>query len=241
MTVFEAAKQISCNDAAERLGLRGKRTSQNKGMWCCPFHDDHTPSMACFDRDNRFYCFTCHASGDAANLYQKVLGLSAKPAAEAALRAAGMAIPGGCDRPREAETYVRQQVVNRAAWGVRRAYQYGVTALLQAQVDAMVAVMEKYHDPEGWMWNHALQRACRLQEEVKRWQDISDEDLVADMAESLAEGRVPSWGEELPTPGKALFLGISDELTRTQDTFPKLTRKEEAVLLETLSNPVMAN
>lgn len=239
MTIFQAAKQISCNDAAERLGLKGKRTSGGRGVWCCPFHGDTNPSMTCFDKDNRFYCFSCHASGDATNLYQKVLGLRAVEAAQHALQAAGLPIPGGCDRPRAAETYVRDHLVRRAAWGVRRAYQQGMQDFYQVQVDALTALMEKHYDPEGWVWNHALQRACRLQEEVKRWADISDEDLVAEVRQSLLSDRTPLWGEALPTPGKALFLHISDDLTRTQDTFPRLNKAEEKALLDMLCSTEM--
>lgn len=233
MTVFEAVKGISCNDAAERLGLRGKRTSAGRGMWCCPFHEDHTPSMACFDRDNRFYCFTCHASGDAANLYARVRGLSPKEAARDALREFGLDVPGGCDRPRSAAGIVRQDVVKRVCSLVLEELRRGMVTLLTGQADGMVAAMEKAPDPDSWLWNHALRRACKVQEESARWEGMTEEDMLAEIREGLKNDRLPSWGEGLPTPGRVLFREIMDELER-RGKLPKLNLSETEAVLDAL-------
>lgn len=239
MTVFEAAREICINDAAERLGLKGKRTSQGKGVWCCPFHGDHNPSMTCYDRDNRFYCFSCHAHGDTVDLYAKVLGLSPREAATAALQAAGMSIPTGCDRPGNKMNPIRPQVVRRTAWGVRREWQRGMVDICQAQIDGMLALMEKHPDTDGWLWNHALERACRMQDEIKSWESMTDEDLLVYIRGGVMTDKAPTWGEDLPTPRKAIFLKIAAELSRTQDTFPKLTEAEEKALLESLASTEM--
>lgn len=234
MTVFEAIKQISCNDAAERLGIVGKRTSAGQGRWRCPFHDDHSPSMACYDDTNRYYCFTCHASGDVANLYAKVRGLSPVEAAKAALREFNLEIPGGCDRPRgQAQAIlVRQDVVRKAVRAVREEFRRGMLILLTGRGDGMVAAMEKSPDPDGWIWNRALQNACRNQEEFARWDAMSDDDVAEYIRERLLESRLPAWGEDLPTPGRVLFREIMDEL-EFQEKFPKLNLSEvEAVLNE---------
>jgi DNA primase len=49
--------------------------------WCCPFHDDHNPSMTV--RDGKFKCWSCGAGGDAIDWVAKREGLTKL---EAALR-----------------------------------------------------------------------------------------------------------------------------------------------------------
>lgn len=234
MTVFEAVKTISCNDAAQRLGLKGKRSSNGRGVWLCPFHDDHHPSMTCFDRDNRFYCFSCHASGDAANLYARVRGLSPVEAAKAALQEFGLEIPGGCDRPQDRGPMIRQSVVKQAVQAIRRAYQKGVVMFLQGQGEGMTVTMEKSPDPDSWVWNHALQRACKVQEEAARWDGLTDEEVQAEITELLAANQTPVWGEGLPTPGRALFREIMDELV-SQEKIRELELAEVTAALDQLT------
>ena len=67
-SVFKVVKQnITARQVAEFYGINVK----HNGMACCPFHDDKTPSMKL---DKRYYCFGCHATGDAvdfvSNLFQ---------------------------------------------------------------------------------------------------------------------------------------------------------------------------
>lgn len=232
MTVFEAVKQISCNDAAQRLGLKGKRGSAGRGTWCCPFHEDREPSMVCFDRDNRFYCFSCHASGDAANLYQRVRGASAAEAARMALQEAGITWDAGCDRP--LPVIVRKDVVERVCGMIREEYREGMALLLAAQAEGMTAAMDKAPDPDGWLWAHALQRACRVQEESARWQGMADEDVQEEITQQLRENRLPHWGEGLPAPGRVLFRAIMDDLERRIGSFPKLNLSEQKAVLDAL-------
>ena len=66
--VFTAVKHsVTARQAAEMYGVQ----VNSHGMACCPFHDDTHPSMKL---DERYYCFGCHASGDAidfvSNLFQ---------------------------------------------------------------------------------------------------------------------------------------------------------------------------
>lgn len=66
--VFTAVKHsVTARQVAEMYGIE----VNSHGMACCPFHDDTHPSMKL---DERYYCFGCHASGDAidfvANLFQ---------------------------------------------------------------------------------------------------------------------------------------------------------------------------
>jgi len=102
MTLFESARQADVIAAAEKLGLTLRR-SGGKAYACCLFHADKNPSM-CLYPDGHFYCFTCHAHGDAANLYMQALGLGAREAAERVCRDFGLAWEdaprGGSRRPR---------------------------------------------------------------------------------------------------------------------------------------------
>ena len=61
--------------AAERYGLEARR-----GMVCCPFHADRTPSMKL--NEDYFYCFGCGASGDVIDIAARLFGLSGYDAAK---------------------------------------------------------------------------------------------------------------------------------------------------------------
>ena len=81
MNVFEAARQVGCIQAAERLGLQLKR-SGSRCFTRCLFHAENTPSMCLYPDAGGFYCFGCQEHGDAIRLYQQVLGVSALEAAK---------------------------------------------------------------------------------------------------------------------------------------------------------------
>ena len=82
MNVFEAARQIDCISAAERLGMLVKR-SGSKAYARCFFHAENTPSLCLYSGNKGFYCFGCHEHGDVICLYAQVLSL---PLLEAAKR-----------------------------------------------------------------------------------------------------------------------------------------------------------
>ena len=65
---------VTARQAAERYGLK----VNHFGMACCPFHDDRDPSMKL---DERYYCFSCGATGDAVDLTARLLKLTPKDAA----------------------------------------------------------------------------------------------------------------------------------------------------------------
>lgn len=242
MNLYKLVKQVSCNDAAEYLKLKGKRTGAGKGMWCCPFHEDKNPSMACFDSDNRFYCFSCHARGDAADLFAKVCNMAPIDAARAVLYTFNIKVPlgqkytppAGCDRPQGKTALVRKDMVERIVRLVRLEYRDAVVLLLNGQAEGMTAAMEKSPDTEGWVWAHALQRACKVQEEVARWQGMSDEDVREEIRMKLRANETPTWGEGLPTPGRVLFRAILDDLERLA-RIPKLNLNELELALDLLT------
>ena len=75
MTVFEAARQADCVQAAEKLGIRTRR-SGGKAYACCLFHAERTPSLCLYPDSGGFYCFGCHAHGDAVALYAQALSVT---------------------------------------------------------------------------------------------------------------------------------------------------------------------
>ena len=85
MDLFKAVKEnVTARQAAALYGLE---IAEN-GMAHCPFHDDHTPSLKL---DKRYYCFGCHATGDAIDFVSAYLQLSP-------LEAADFNIPYNSDR-----------------------------------------------------------------------------------------------------------------------------------------------
>ncbi len=66
---------VTTRQAAVLYGLKVNRS----GMACCPFHNDHHPSMKV---DERYYCFACHESGDVIDFVGKLFGISPYDAAQ---------------------------------------------------------------------------------------------------------------------------------------------------------------
>ncbi|MGP1345620.1 MAG: DNA primase [Phycisphaerales bacterium] len=83
----------------EHLSLK-PRGAEFVGL--CPFHDDHTPSMAVVPRKGIFYCFSCGAGGNAIDFMMKYHGMGFREALKALAERAGVELTpmrGGGDRP----------------------------------------------------------------------------------------------------------------------------------------------
>lgn len=94
MNVFEAARQVDCIQAAERLGLQLKR-SGSRYFTRCLFHAENTPSMCLYPDAGGFYCFGCQEHGDAIRLYQQALSVSALEAAKRLCQDFGLSYNAG--------------------------------------------------------------------------------------------------------------------------------------------------
>ena len=66
---------VTTRQAAEAYGL----SVASNGMTCCPFHNDHHPSMKV---DTRYYCFACHETGDIIDFTAKLFKLRPYEAAK---------------------------------------------------------------------------------------------------------------------------------------------------------------
>lgn len=82
---FEKCREFTAADVARREGLKLVRKSGR--YWAkCPFHNE-TDASCCFDDKGLFYCFGCHAGGDAVTFYSMLHGIGK---GEAALELSGM-------------------------------------------------------------------------------------------------------------------------------------------------------
>lgn len=77
MNLFESVKAaVTVRQAAEHYGLK----VGHGNMACCPFHNDHTPSMKL--NEDYFYCFGCGATGDVIDFVARLFNLSNYGAAQ---------------------------------------------------------------------------------------------------------------------------------------------------------------
>lgn len=72
-----------------------RRSNQGKGDWWapCPFHQEKTASFHVDDAKGFYYCFGCHAKGDALTFLREAEGMGFMEAVAALASEAGMAMP----------------------------------------------------------------------------------------------------------------------------------------------------
>ncbi|MBR3743149.1 MAG: hypothetical protein IKN04_22290 [Clostridia bacterium] len=93
-SVFLAARGVSAADIARRAGIKLQRHGGREWA-CCPFHQEKTASCM-FDDNGLFYCFGCHAHGDAIDFYSRLFKTDKLTAARA--------LAGNQTIPRRTET-----------------------------------------------------------------------------------------------------------------------------------------
>ncbi|MEM6322872.1 MAG: DNA primase [Pseudomonadota bacterium] len=72
-----------------------RKSNQGKGdLWApCPFHQEKTASFHVDDRKGFYYCFGCHAKGDAISFVRETENMGFMEAVEVLAREAGMTMP----------------------------------------------------------------------------------------------------------------------------------------------------
>ena len=72
-----------------------RKSNQGKGdMWApCPFHQEKSASFHVDDRKGFYYCFGCHAKGDAISFVRETENVDFMEAVEILAREAGMTVP----------------------------------------------------------------------------------------------------------------------------------------------------
>ncbi|MBP9183882.1 MAG: DNA primase [Fuscovulum sp.] len=80
-----------------------RKSNMAKGDWWapCPFHQEKSASFHVDDRKGYYYCFGCHAKGDAVTFVKETANLSFIEAVEELAREAGMTMPARDPRATE--------------------------------------------------------------------------------------------------------------------------------------------
>lgn len=143
-----------------------RKSQQGKGdMWApCPFHQEKTASFHVDDRKGFYYCFGCHAKGDAISFVRETENVGFMEAVEILAGEAGMPMPARdpqaaakADRRSQLSEVAEQAVqvfrlnLKTAAAAEARAYlvRRGLSEEAQARWEIGFA-------PEGWqnLWDH---------------------------------------------------------------------------------------
>lgn len=72
-----------------------RKSNQARGDWWapCPFHQEKTASFHCDDQKGFYYCFGCHAKGDALTFLREAEGMDFMEAVRVMAAEAGMSLP----------------------------------------------------------------------------------------------------------------------------------------------------
>ncbi len=169
-----------------------RKSNQAKGdLWApCPFHQEKTASFHVDDRKGFYYCFGCHAKGDALTFLREAENMSFIEAVEALAREAGIAMPAA--DPQAAERADRRTELAKVMEEAARFYRLQLkTAAGAAARDYLAGrkLSEAARDrfeigfaPDGWqgLWDQLRARGIA-------------EDLIfgAGLAKPSTKGRAP--------------------------------------------------
>ncbi|MEM9394814.1 MAG: DNA primase [Pseudomonadota bacterium] len=152
--------------AGRKLVWDPRKSNQGKGdLWApCPFHQEKTASFHVDDRKGYYYCFGCHAKGDAISFVRETENVSFIEAVEILAGEAGMTMPARdpkaaekADRRTELIDVMEQAVqffrlqLSTSAGARARAYLEGRGLTADAQTR-----WELGFAPEGWqnLWDY---------------------------------------------------------------------------------------
>ncbi len=143
-----------------------RKSNQGKGdMWApCPFHHEKTASFHVDDQKGFYYCFGCHAKGDAISFVKETENVSFIEAVEILAREAGMPMPARDPKAQEKQDRRSQlaEVMEQAVQFFRLQLKTGAGAgardyLGRRGLDAQaVDRWEIGFAPDGWqaLWDH---------------------------------------------------------------------------------------
>lgn len=80
-----------------------RKSNQGRGDWWapCPFHQEKSASFHCDDQNGYYYCFGCHAKGDAIRFLREAEGMEFIEAVKLLAAEAGLQMPEPDPRARE--------------------------------------------------------------------------------------------------------------------------------------------
>ena len=121
-----------------------RKSNQAKGDWWapCPFHGEKTASFHADDQKGFYYCFGCHAKGDAVTFLREAEGLGFMDAVAVMASEAGMQMPERSpeNRARADRRTELAEVMERAARWFRLQLQTGAGAAATGAAAKVVAV-----------------------------------------------------------------------------------------------------
>ncbi|MBO6777713.1 MAG: DNA primase [Marinibacterium sp.] len=143
-----------------------RKSNQGKGdMWApCPFHQEKTASFHVDDRKGYYYCFGCHAKGDAITFVRETENVSFMEAVEILAGEAGMQMPERDPQAQEKadRRTLLAEVMEQAVQFFRLQLRTGAAAESRAYLDRRglsVEAQERWEigfAPDAWqaMWDH---------------------------------------------------------------------------------------
>ncbi|MCA0869635.1 DNA primase [Seohaeicola saemankumensis] len=143
-----------------------RKSNQAKGdMWApCPFHQEKSASFHVDDRKGFYYCFGCHAKGDAISFVRETENVGFMEAVEILAREAGMTMPARDPKAQEKSDRRSQlaEVMEQAVQFYRLQLKTAAAAeardyIARRGLDA--AALDRWEigfAPEGWqvLWDH---------------------------------------------------------------------------------------
>ena len=104
---------VDRTDIEELIGryVTLKRAGSNNLLGLCPFHSEKTPSFTVTPAKKMFYCFGCHAGGDAITFVRMAENLDYPDAVEFLANRAGLQMPRGLDDKPEERGVTRKRVL----------------------------------------------------------------------------------------------------------------------------------
>ena len=143
-----------------------RKSNQGKGdMWApCPFHHEKTASFHVDDRKGFYYCFGCHAKGDAISFVRETENVDFMEAVKILAEEAGMQMPAR-DPKAQAKADRRTQLVEVMEMAVRHyrmmlSTSQGATARAYLERRGLdEGARDRFEigfSPEGWqgLWDH---------------------------------------------------------------------------------------
>ncbi|MBK0328338.1 DNA primase [Rhodobacteraceae bacterium F11138] len=143
-----------------------RKSNQGKGdMWApCPFHQEKSASFHVDDRKGFYYCFGCHAKGDAISFVQETENVGFMEAVEILAGEAGMQMPERDPRAQEKTDRRAKlaEVMEQAVQFFRLQLRTGAAAQTRAYLDRRrLSQQQQEHwqigfAPDGWqgLWDH---------------------------------------------------------------------------------------
>ncbi|MDU8911220.1 DNA primase [Aestuariicoccus sp. MJ-SS9] len=143
-----------------------RKSNQGKGdMWApCPFHQEKSASFHVDDRKGFYYCFGCHAKGDAISFVRETENVGFMEAVEILAGEAGMPMPARDPKAQEKADRRTQmaEVMEQALQFYRLQLKTGAAGAARAYLDRRglgAGTLDRFEigfAPEGWqtLWDH---------------------------------------------------------------------------------------